>query len=90
VIVFILAKDMNKKKRKQRLKDMERRSSEKGMDIMEAHTEMPPKEEVKTVSYLQRSGIISENHYHSCGHTCDYCKHRRLATRILEEKIWKD
>ena len=43
-----LAKDnMKKKKQKQRLKDMEKRSSEKGMDLMEAYTEKPPKEEVK-------------------------------------------
>ena len=48
---------MKKKKQKQRLKDMEKRSSEKGMDLMEAYTEKPPKEEVKTVSNLQRYAL---------------------------------
>lgn len=43
---------MKKKKQKQRLKDMEKRSSEKGNDLMEAYTEKPPKEEVKIVSHL--------------------------------------
>lgn len=49
-LFLFLAKDnMKKKKQKQRLKDMEKRSSEKEMDLMEAYTERPPKEEVKTV-----------------------------------------
>ena len=38
--------DMKKKKQKQRLKEMEKRSSEKGMDLMEAYTEKPVQEEV--------------------------------------------
>ena len=46
---------MKKKKQKLRLKDLEERFSGKaGMDLMEAYTEMPPKQEVKIVSYLQR------------------------------------
>ena len=50
---------MKKKKQKQRLKDMEKRSSEKGMDLMEAYTEKPPKEEVKTVSHLTLLGTCT-------------------------------
>ena len=42
----VSAKDMKKKKQKQRLKEMERRSSERGMDLMEAYTEIPVEEEV--------------------------------------------
>ena len=51
-----LAKDMKKKKQKHRFKDMDKRSSEKGNDLMEAYTEKPPKEEVKQ--------------FHSCSGTC--------------------
>ena len=48
-LISILAKDMKKKKQKQRLKDMEKRSSEKGMDLMEAYTEKPVQEEVNNI-----------------------------------------
>ena len=58
-LFLFLAKDMKKKKQKQRLKDMEKRSSEKGMDLMEAYTEKPPKEEVKTVSHLTLLGTCT-------------------------------
>ena len=37
---------MKKKKQKHRLKEIEKRSSEKGMDLMEAYTEKPVQEEV--------------------------------------------
>ena len=37
---------MKKKKQKHRLKEMEKRSSEKEMDLMEAYTEKPVQEEV--------------------------------------------
>ena len=48
-MISILAKDMEKKKQKKRLKDMEKHSSEKEMDLMEAYTEMPVQEEVNNV-----------------------------------------
>ena len=40
---------MKKKKQKQRLKEMEKRSSEKGNDMMEAYTEKPVQEEVRVL-----------------------------------------
>ena len=52
ISVVILGKDMKKKKNK-RLKDMEKRFSEKGVDLMDAYTDKPVKEEVKTVSIIQ-------------------------------------
>ena len=39
---------MKKKKQNKRLKDMEKRFSEKGVDLMDAYTEKPAKEEVNT------------------------------------------
>ena len=64
---------MKKKKQKHRLKDMEKRSSEKGSDLMEAYTEKPQKEEevrpVHTCSDVHLKNV-------SCIETCkthDYC-----------------
>ena len=59
---------MKKKKQKQRLKDMEKRSSEKGNDLMEAYTEKPPKEEVKTAPHLQQ---CTHRHIVSTIDTCN-------------------
>ena len=39
---------MKRKKQKHRLKEIEKRSTEKGMDLMEAYTEMSVEEEVFT------------------------------------------
>lgn len=60
---------MKKKKQKQRLKDMEKRSSEKGMDLMEAYTEKPVKEEVNTdLTYLLRCRLKQcKQHAHMQG-----------------------
>ena len=44
----VVGKDMKKKKQNKRLKDMEKRFSEKGVDLMDAYTEKPVKEEVNT------------------------------------------
>ncbi|XP_022793221.1 uncharacterized protein LOC111332190 [Stylophora pistillata] len=41
-------KDMKKKKQNKRLKDMEKRFSAKEVDLMDAYTEKPVKEEVNT------------------------------------------
>ena len=46
---MISAKDVKKKKRKQRFKDMDRHSSEKGIDLMEVYMEKPVKEEVRVL-----------------------------------------
>ena len=46
---MISAKDMKKKKQKQRFKDMDKRSSENLNDLMEAYTEKPVKEEVRVL-----------------------------------------
>jgi len=41
---------------------MEKRPSDEGMDLMEAYIERPPKEEVKTVSSLQRCTLNCKTH----------------------------
>jgi len=53
---------MKKRKQKQRFKGMEKRPSDEGMDLMEAYIERPPKEEVKTVSSLQRCTLTCKTH----------------------------
>lgn len=50
---------MKKKKQKHRLKEIEKRSSEKGMDLMEAYTEKPAQEEVYCCHEKRNSLVVS-------------------------------
>ena len=53
----VATKEMKKKKQKHRLKEIEKRSSEKEMDMMEAYTDKPVQEQV--ISYFLAHDVIS-------------------------------
>ena len=44
----VATKEMKKKKQKHRIKEMEKRSSEKEMDMMDAYTDKPVQEQVSS------------------------------------------